>query len=147
MPSILLVDDDITSEALKEALLSFGFCLETARSLNAALRLTRKKRFDAILLEYSFRTEDGGPRTGSGIRFLRWLRRSQANVPVIMYSAVAGEPYESTAVQAGADAYIPKTAGMIPLLDQLRRIPSSSRPHSRITLSSAAIPPHSFKAT
>ena len=122
MKSILLVDDEteICAE-LARTLRRFGFHVESAHSLEAALRSVQRMQFDAILLEFNLRSERSAhPTTGYGVRLVHQLQSEQASVPVLMFTAMEGEPYKTASLDAGADDFIPKTAGILSLVWGLR---------------------------
>jgi DNA-binding response OmpR family regulator len=122
MKSILLVDDEtIICAELRRALRRFGFCVKAAHSFEAALRSIRKAQFDAILLEFNLKSErNAHTRAGNGLQVLRQLRASHVTVPVLMFTAMEGEPYKTASLDAGADDFVPKTAGISCLVSHLR---------------------------
>jgi DNA-binding response OmpR family regulator len=117
MKSILLVDDEaLICAEFKRTLEGFGFQVSTAHTLESALRSIRKAPFDAILLEFNLRSERRAhPTTGNGVKLVRRVRAMHVAVPILMYTAMTGEPYKSASLEAGADEFITKTAG-IPFL-------------------------------
>jgi DNA-binding response OmpR family regulator len=122
MKSILLVDDEeIICAAFKRTLQDFGFEVETAHTVEAALDSTENAQFDAILLEFNLRSDlIAHPRTGNGLEVLRRLRTSHITTPVLMFTAMEGEPYETASLDAGADEFIPKTTSVPSLVARLR---------------------------
>ncbi len=122
MKSILLVDDEtIICAELRRAVRRFGFCVKAAHSFEAALRSIRKAQFDAILLEFNLKSErNAHARTGNGLRVLRQLRASHVTVPVLMFTAMEGEPYRAASLDAGAVDFVPKAAGVLSLVSRLR---------------------------
>ncbi len=122
MKSILLVDDEtIICAELQQTLRQFGFDVERAHTSDAARRLARERRFDAILLEFNVKSERSiDARAGNGLQLLRQLRASRVTIPVIMFTAMEGEPYRAMSLNAGADDFIPRTAGVLLLVSRLR---------------------------
>ncbi len=122
MKSILLVDDEaLICAEFKRTLESFEFQVSTAYTLETALRSIRKTQFDAILLEFNLRSERRAhPTTGNGVKLVRQLRAKDVAVPVLMFTAMEGEPYESASLEAGADEFIPKAAGIPSLVSRVR---------------------------
>lgn len=122
MKSILLVDDEaLICAEFKRTLEGFGFQVSTAHTLETALRSTRKTQFDAILLEFNLRSERRAhPTTGNGLKLVRQFRAMDVSVPVLMFTAMEGEPYESASLEAGADEFIPKAAGITSLVSRVR---------------------------
>jgi len=121
MKSILLVDDEtLICAEFKRTLEGFGFQVSTAHTLESALRSTRKTQFDAILLEFNLLSERRAhPTTGNGVKLVRQLRAKDVAVPILMYTAMTGEPYESASLEAGADEFITKTAGIPSLVSRV----------------------------
>jgi len=121
MKSILLVDDEaLICAEFKRTLEGFGFQVSTAHTLETALRSTRKTQFDAILLEFNLRSERRArPTTGNGVKLVRQLRAKDVAVPVLMFTAMTGEPYESASLEAGADEFISKTVGIPSLVSRV----------------------------
>ena len=121
MKSILLVDDEaLICAEFKRTLEGFGFQVSTAHTLESALRSIRKAPFDAILLEFNLRSERRAhPTTGNGVKLVRQLRAMHVAVPILMYTAMTGEPYESVSLESGADEFITKTAGLPSLVSRV----------------------------
>jgi DNA-binding response OmpR family regulator len=121
MESILLVDDEaIICAEFERTLKPFGFHVETARSVEAGLRSTKKTHFDAILVEFNVRSElNSRPRAANGLQLVRQLRASGVSVPVLMFTAVEGARYETASFDAGADDFIQKTEGVPRLVSRL----------------------------
>ena len=143
MKSILLVDDEaLICAEFKRTLEGFGFQVSTAHTLESALRSTRKTQFDAILLEFNLLSERRAhPTTGNGVKLVRRVRAMHVAVPILMFTAMTGEPYESASIEAGADEFISKTAGIPSLVSRvrahirrhernLRKVSTGTRSHS-----------------
>jgi DNA-binding response OmpR family regulator len=132
MKSILLVDDEtIICAEFKRTLRRFGFHVEAAHTLEAALRSIRKAQFDAILVEFNLRSERAAhPRTGNGLRLIHQLRAAQTKAPVLMFTAMEGEPYKTVSLEAGADDFILKTDGIRRLLTRLQTRIDQNAPES-----------------
>jgi len=62
---------------------------------------------------------DAHPRTGGGIRLIRDLRKSGTTIPILVYTVMEGEAYETASVDAGADDFILK---QIPIDDFFSRL-------------------------
>jgi DNA-binding response OmpR family regulator len=122
MKSILLVDDEtIICAELQRTLRRFRFHVEAAHTLEAALRSIRRTTFDAILLEFNLKSERStNARAGNGLQLLRQLHASHITVPVLMFTAIEGEPYKAASLDAGADDFVPKTSGILSLVSRLR---------------------------
>jgi two-component system, OmpR family, response regulator len=122
MKSILLIDDEaLICAEFKRTLEGFGFQVSTAHTLETALRSTRKTQFDAILLEFNLRSERRAhPTTGNSLKLVRQFRAMDVSVPVLIFTAMEGEPYESASFEAGADEFIPKAAGIPSIVARVR---------------------------
>ena len=122
MRSILLIDDETeTSAALAQSLQRFGFHVETAGTLEVALRVLEQPRFNAVLLEFNLRSgRKARPRTGAGLEVVRRLRATGMMTPVLIFTAMEGELYVRASLEAGADDFILKTDGIPHLLTRLR---------------------------
>lgn len=122
MKSILLVDDEarICAE-LERTLRRFKFHVETAHTVETALRRIRRAQFDAVLSEFNLRSQHtANPRSGAGLQFVRRLRASGIKAPVLMYTAMEGTFYEKASLEAGVDEFVLKTDGISRLLARLR---------------------------
>lgn len=111
MKSILLVDDEANiCIELQRTLQSSGYHVEVAHIFESALSWFGKSHFDVIVLEFNLRSEDPAqPRTGNGIRLVRQLRALETSVPILMYTVMEGEFYETISLDAGVDEFIVKT--------------------------------------
>jgi DNA-binding response OmpR family regulator len=122
MKSILLEDDEANiCVELQGTLQGFGYHVEVAHTFESALSSFGKAQFDVILVEFNLQSEDPAqPRTGNGIRLLRQLRVSESSVPILMYTVMEGEFYQTISVDAGVDEFIPKTKSFSTLLSRLQ---------------------------
>jgi two-component system, OmpR family, response regulator len=122
MNSLLLVDDEaIICVELKRRLEQFGYKVQIAHTLESALRLCNKAPFDAILVELNLRSErQTHPRAGIGIELVRQVRALNVAVPILMFTAMEGELYETASFDAGADDFITKMEGFPRFLSCLR---------------------------
>ncbi len=121
MKSILLVEDEtIVCAEFERTLRRFGFDVQAAHTLEAALRSIRETAFDAVVVEFNLRSEVRvHPRSGNGLQLVRELRTSKTAIPVLIYTAMEGDEYESASLDAGADGFIPKSAGLLCLVSRL----------------------------
>jgi len=104
MAHILIVDDDvIIAEVASEALINAGHACGWVTSGEEALKVLKHRRPDVVLLDQMM------PEM-SGSQVLRELRASSEfyDLPVIMFSAIAGRRDEEMALFAGATDYIRK---------------------------------------
>ena len=110
MKSILLVDDEAAICAeLQRNFCQFGYQVDLAHSFESALALSSKAEFDLILVEFNLTSERGDhPRSGEGLRLIRDLRKSGTTIPILVYTVMEGEAYETASLDAGADDFILK---------------------------------------
>jgi DNA-binding response OmpR family regulator len=122
MKSILLVDEEaMICVELERTLQDFGFCVESAHTVESAVSLIQKKRFEVILLEFNLRSErNAHPRTGNGLQLVRHLRDLELKIPILMFTAMDGELYKTASLDAGADDFIPKSTSIPCLVARLR---------------------------
>ena len=122
MKSILLVDDEaIICAQLERTLQGFGFCVESAHTVESAVSLIQKKQFEVIFLEFNLRSEQNAHhRTGNGLQLVRHLRDLELKIPILMFTAMEGELYKTASLDAGADDFIPKSTSISCLVARLR---------------------------
>jgi DNA-binding response OmpR family regulator len=122
MNSILLVDDEtVIGAEFARTLDGLGFKVEMAPTVESGLASAQAALFDAILVEFNLRSERRAhPRTGNGLQLVRQLRALEVTAPVLMFTAMEGELYETAALDAGADDFILKTTSIPSLASRLR---------------------------
>lgn len=122
MNSILLVDDETVIRAeFARTLAGLGFEVEVAPTVESGLACAEAVRFDAILAEFNLRSESRAhPRSGNGLQLVRQLRSLGVTAPILMFTAMKGEHYETAALDAGADDFILKTTSIPSLVSRLR---------------------------
>jgi len=122
MNSILLVDDEtVIGVEFARTLDGLGFKVEMAPTVESGLASAQAALFDAILVEFNIRSERRGhPRTGNGLQLVRQLRALEVSAPVLMFTAMKGELYETASLNAGADDFILKTTSVPSLVSRLR---------------------------
>lgn len=132
MNSILLVDDEATISAkLQTTLQHFGFRVEVALTIETAQDRATKEQFDAILVDFDLRSETSAhPNLGNGTGLVIQLRALGVAVPILMFTVLEGEFYETSSLNAGADDYILKTTSIPRLL--ARRLHAHIRRHERV---------------
>jgi DNA-binding response OmpR family regulator len=130
MKSILLIDRSCNdSESLEKRLRRYGFYVEIAESTAVARQLATETEFDLILMEFlpfdmdqlSQGVEAGqlGEELGKATAFIREIRACRVANPVIVYTSLKGELFETAALDAGADDYIVKSNSGSVLLARL----------------------------
>ncbi len=117
MKSILLADNEaITAAALQRTLCRLGFNVEIANSSISTQVQAKERRFDLILFDFRvWSIEQTGdpshPEYASsacwhGTGLIRELRAAGVRTPILVYTALDRELYETAALDAGADDYI-----------------------------------------
>ncbi|HEV6964124.1 MULTISPECIES: response regulator transcription factor [Roseateles] len=114
---LLLVEDDaMIGDSLREALRRQGFAADWVRDGQAAdAVLSSGERFDAVLLDL------GLPRLG-GVEVLRALRARGDATPVIVLTARDALADKVAGLDAGADDYLVKPFELDELLARLRAV-------------------------
>lgn len=130
MNSILLVySETVVAEILKGTLGEFGFDVELADSSEAAHRAVKKRSFDLLLADFDLSPRLGDDRSASaskpddgcwrGTALVRELRAAGVRAPILIYTDLDGELYETAALDAGADDYIVRQPPISLLLSRL----------------------------
>lgn len=113
---LLLVDDEARlTAALSRGLVADGFAVDVAADGRAALALSARVDYDAILLDLMM------PRV-SGYEVLKQLRARQDWTPVLVLSAKDGEYDLADALDLGADDYLVKPYSYVVLLARVRAL-------------------------
>jgi DNA-binding response OmpR family regulator len=82
-------------------------------------RAASTAQFDAILVEFNLRSERSAhPRTGNGLQVIRQLRASEITAPILMFTVMKGELYETASLDAGEDDFILKTTSIPSLISR-----------------------------
>lgn len=116
MPSILIVEDDITfSLMLKTWLGKKGFEVKTLSSVSEAKRQIENAAYDLILSD--LRLPDG-----DGIDLLKWIKEKQSSLPLIMMTSYAEIQTAVQAIKLGATDYIAKPLNPEELLVKIREV-------------------------
>jgi DNA-binding response OmpR family regulator len=121
MNSILVVDDETAICAeFARTLEALGLKVKVAPDVESGLSFAEVTQFDAILVEFNIRSEHRShPRSGNGLRLVRQLRALGIVAPVLMFTAMEGELYETASLKAGADDFILKTTSIPSLVSHL----------------------------
>ena len=131
MNSILLVDSEtVVATAVQATLKRFGFEVDMADSGKAAHACLSKAQFDLILVDFDLSPRPNGEAvlepsksaTGcwSGTGLIRELRAARITSPILVYTVLEGELYETASLDAGADDYVVKKAPISILLSRLQ---------------------------
>jgi len=103
MKSILLVDVDAPfSLGVRKQLERFGYKVEHASSSEEACQRAREESFSLIMVELLLGKQDG-------IALVIQLRELKLVTPIVIYSSLDGEIYQTAALRLGADDYIVKS--------------------------------------
>lgn len=134
--TILLVDDDILlRQSLKEQLASDGFDIREAGDAAQARRAVAERQPDAVLLDVGLPDADG--------RMLcRELRDGGLQVPIIMLTAMDSEADTIAGLESGANDYISKPFRVGVLLARLR---AHLRQHELSDAATFRIGPYTFQ--
>ncbi|MCW5639186.1 MAG: response regulator transcription factor [Rubrivivax sp.] len=113
---VLLVEDDrMIGDSLRESLRAEGYAVDWVRDAEAAVAATGTERFDLLLLDL------GLPRA-SGLEVLRTLRARGDATPVIVLTARDGPGDRVAGLDAGADDYLVKPFDLDELLARIRAL-------------------------
>ncbi len=113
---VLIVEDDtMIGESLREALRGHGFAADWVRDGRAADEVLASERFDAVLLDL------GLPHKG-GLQVLAALRARGDATPVIVVTARDALADKVAGLDSGADDYLVKPFELDELLARLRAV-------------------------
>jgi len=114
MFSVLYVDDETGLLDIGKIFLeSLGnFSIDTAPSACIAISLMNEKKYDAIVSDYQMSEMDG-------IEFLRRVRASGSDIPLILFTGRGREEIAIQALNEGADLYLQKGGDPIPQFTEL----------------------------
>lgn len=116
MPSILIIEDDITfSLMLTTWLGKKGFEVTTSSSVSDAKSRIENNLFDLILSD--LRLPDG-----DGIDLLKWMKKKDSSIPLIMMTSYADIQTAVQAIKLGASDYISKPLNPDELLGKIRDV-------------------------
>jgi DNA-binding response OmpR family regulator len=121
MKKILLVDTEpVSATGLQRTLGGFEFSVQVAESAEAAHAALGAASFDLILVDFDLgRPKQPEVPTISGTCLVRELRAAKVNIPILMYTALEAEWYETASLDAGADDFILKRATKATLLSRI----------------------------
>ena len=140
---VLLVEDDtMIGESLREALRRQGFAADWVRDGQAADAVLGSERFDAVLLDL------GLPRR-SGLDVLKALRARGDATPVIVLTARDALTDKVAGLDAGADDYLVKPFELDELLARLRAVGRrlSGRPSNLLQVADLQLDPATREVT
>ncbi len=120
MRFLLVEDDRMIGESLREALRAEGHAVDWVRDADAAIAAVASERFDLVLLDLGL--PQRGPSTGGGLDVLRSLRGRADPTPVIVLTARDGPGDRVAGLDAGADDYLVKPFDLGELLARIRAV-------------------------
>lgn len=126
MRLLLLEDDDILGEGLRDFLRAEGHVVDWCRSLGDA-RALRGEPFDALLVDWQLPD-------GSGLEWLRARRARGDFTPALMLTARDRVGDRIQGLDGGADDYLVKPFEFDELLARIRALLRRARPESVETL-------------
>jgi DNA-binding response OmpR family regulator len=123
MSSILLVDDEVHfANATQKTLGGFGFDVQVANTCEDAHALIDSHDYDLIQVDLNLRDTDGVLDPSVGIGMVMELRARNVKTPIMVYTVLAGDLYETASFNAGADDFVLKTARTPTLLARIRAL-------------------------
>jgi len=113
---ILVVEDDpAILTGLEEKLAIEGYRVKTAADGEAAQDRLAEEAFDLVVLDLMLPKLDG-------LSVLRWLRKRDRELPVLILSAKGREEDKVAGLKAGADDYLAKPFGLSELLARVEAL-------------------------
>jgi len=111
---VLLVEDDrLLGEAVREGLRQVGYVIDWVREAPAACAALATSAFSAVILDLSLPG-------GDGLSLLRWLRQRRQPIVVVIVTARDSVAERISALDAGADDYLTKPFDIEELAARLR---------------------------
>ncbi len=112
---LLVDDDDAFLQSAKQCLkLQNNFDIESASSVDEALKKMTKKKLDAIVCDVNL------PET-NGLEFLKALRESGNNTPFIVFTVIEDKETALKAFNLGADGFVGKSGDPEVVFSTLKR--------------------------
>lgn len=112
---LLLEDDPSLIDGLQHSLTRNGFTLEIARTVNEAMILLEKKRYDLLLLDVTLPD-------GTGFSVCEMVRKNGSQVPIIFLTALDEEVNVIRGLDSGGDDYITKPFKLGELCSRIRAL-------------------------
>ena len=114
-PAILLIDDEAKMRRLLELQLrDEGFVAQTAPDAETGLEMLSKQPYDLIVTDFRLPGM-------TGLEFLQAVRRTDANIPVIMMTAYGTVETAVEAMKSGANNYVLKPFSLAELVVVIRK--------------------------
>lgn len=109
----VIEDDPILARGLQINLELEGFQVQICHSLQAAIKLYEKQKFDFVIL-------DLGLPDGTGFSYLDYVRKTDSHTPIIILTAQADEDSVVHGLQSGANDYMKKPYSFKELLARMK---------------------------
>ncbi len=122
---VLVVEDErVLSEQLRESLQNAGYAVDCAHDGESADFMVRTERFDLVLLDLGLPQLDG-------LTLLRQWRDSGFQVPVLVLTARGSWSERVLGIDTGADDYLPKPFRIEEVLARVRALIRRAHGHAR----------------
>jgi two-component system, OmpR family, response regulator QseB len=132
MRILLVEDDDMLGEAVREGLRQEGYVVDWVQDGGAALAGLSTSTPNAVVL-------DLGLPTGGGLSVLRWLRQSGRTTPVVIVTARDRVTDRIAGLDAGADDYLVKPFDIDELCARLRAVTRRAEGTTESTLTAGDV--------
>jgi len=115
MKLLIIEDDKILSENLKQSLRKEGFAVDTAKNIEYGLNNIEINDYDCIILDINLPD-------GSGFDLLKNIRNQEIDTPIIIVTARGQTEDKIKGLNLGADDYVPKPVDVNELIARIRAI-------------------------
>jgi two-component system, sensor histidine kinase RpfC len=124
---VLVADDNpVNREVISKILERAGHTVATANDGELALDALERERYDIVLLDRNMPGMGGA----EALQALRLMTRGRQRLPVIMLSADVTLEAKREALEAGADAFLPKPIEALKLLDEIQLLAAPKGPEA-----------------
>jgi CheY-like chemotaxis protein len=108
-------DNEDTCLMISVILGQTGYQVTTANSITEGLRLAKTRAFDLYILDLWFKE-------GSGLELCRQIRALDPTTPIVICSADVYQSVQQQAIDAGAQAFVPKPTEFNQLIKTLSEL-------------------------
>jgi DNA-binding NarL/FixJ family response regulator len=125
---ILVIDDqEVVRQGIRRVFEQTGedYVFGEARESVEALRLLREQTWDAVILDINLRDRDG-------LELLKDIKRSEPELPVLIFSTHSEQQYAVRAFRAGAAGYIAKSCTVEELVSAVKNTAKGGRSFSPV---------------
>lgn len=142
MKILIIEDDQILAENLKQILAKNGFAVDTALNMEGGLDQTEINEYDCLVL-------DIGLPDGSGFDLLKTLRSDGIKTPIIIVTARSQVEDRIQGLDLGADDYLAKPIHSDELIARIRAVirRNNQKPKPEITIGDLVINPVKHSAS